>query len=183
MHLLNTELGDQSDTLELLSKAYLDYEKCGQISSNFHGLHDYYALVKQLSLDEMTPENIQTALARNFGGIENNVKLYEKHFENVLKMYNNHEPWVYKPIPIEELINLNLEDPDARPLMVIGRNDTIVNLLTCQLKEKNLDPVLILGSQFPSDREDYLYNILSRILVIIFFFICVCFNSFSMNTI
>ncbi|CAB4390800.1 unnamed protein product [Rhizophagus irregularis] len=167
VHLLNTELGDQSDTLELLSKAYLDYEKCGQISPNFHGLHDYYALVKQLSLDEMTPENIQTALARNFGGIENNVKLYEKHFGNVLKMYNNHEPWVYKPIPIEKLINLDLEDPDARHLMVIGRNDTIVNLLTRQLKLKNLDPVVILGSQFSSDRDDYLYNVLSKILICI----------------
>ncbi|PKY15764.1 hypothetical protein RhiirB3_428014 [Rhizophagus irregularis] len=168
VHLLNIELGDQRDTLELLPKAYLDYEKCGQILPNFHGLHDYYALVKQLSLDEMTPANIQTALARNFGGIENNVKLYEKHFGNVFKMYNNnHEPWVYKPIPIEKLINLDLEDPDARPLMVIGRNDTILNLLTRQLKVKNLDPVVILGSQFSSDRDDYLYNVLSKILMCI----------------
>ncbi|RGB41976.1 hypothetical protein C1646_791690 [Rhizophagus diaphanus] len=167
VHLLNIELGDQRDTLEFLPKAYLYYEKCGQILPNFHGLHDYYALVKQLSLDEMTPENIQTALARNFGGMENNVKLYEKYFGNVLKMYNNHEPWVYKSIPIEKLINLDLEDPDARHLMVIGRNDTIVNLLTRQLKVKNLDPVVILGSQFSSDRDDYLYNGLSKILMCI----------------
>jgi hypothetical protein len=165
VHLLNIELRGQRNTLEPLSKAYLDYEKYGQILPNFHSLHDYYAFVKQLSLDEMTLENIQTALARNFGGTENNAKLYEKHFGNVFKIFNNHKPWFYKPIAIEKLINLNLEDRDARHLMVIGKSDTIVNLLTYQLKRKNLDPVVILGSQFPSDRDDYLYNVLSRILV------------------
>ncbi|PKC70591.1 hypothetical protein RhiirA1_439366 [Rhizophagus irregularis] len=154
----------QKGALEPLAKAYMDYEKNGQALPNFHGLRDYYALVKRLSLDEMTPENIQMALARNFGGTENN-KLYEKYFGNVLKTFNDHKPWFYKQIPVEKLIDSNLDDPDARHLMVIGKSDSIVNLLTYQLKRRDLDPVVILGSQFPDDRDDYSYSVLSRIMM------------------
>ncbi|GES94812.1 hypothetical protein GLOIN_2v1481157 [Rhizophagus clarus] len=164
--LLNTRVigYGQRGALEPLARAYLDYEKYGQALPNFHGLRDYYALVKRLSLDEMTPENIQMALARNFGGIENN-KLYEKYFGNVLKTFNNHKPWFYKPIPIEKLIDSNLDDSDARHLMIIGKSDSIVNLLTYQLKQRDLDPVVILGSQFPDDQDDYSYSVLSRIMM------------------
>jgi hypothetical protein len=173
--LLNTKVigPGQRGALEPLAKAYSDYEKYGQDLPNFHGLRDYYALVKRLSLDEMTPENIQMAIARNFGGTENNVKLYEKYFGDVLKMFNNHNPWFHKPISIEQLIDSNLDDSDARHLMVIGKSDSIVNLLTYQLRRKKLDPVEILGSQFPDDREDYSYNVLRRIMVsnlFLFFF-------------
>ncbi|PKK71632.1 hypothetical protein RhiirC2_849031 [Rhizophagus irregularis] len=164
--LLNTRVigYGQRDVLEPLAKAYMDYEKNGQALPNFHGLRDYYALVKRLSLYEMTPENIQMALARNFGGTENN-KLYEKYFGNILKKFNNHKPWFYEQIPVEKLINSNLDDPDARHLMVIGKSDSIVNLLTYQLKQRHLDPVVILGSQFPDDQDDYSYSVISRIMM------------------
>src|SRR4051812_34272447 len=117
----------------------------------------------------MTPENIQMALARNFGGTENHVKLCEKYFGNILKMFNNHKSWPYKQIPIEQLIDSNLNDSDARHLMVIGKSDSIVNLLTYQLRRRDLDPVVILGSQFPDDREDYYYSVLRRIMVCNYF--------------
>ncbi|GBC14841.2 hypothetical protein GLOIN_2v1788049 [Rhizophagus irregularis DAOM 181602=DAOM 197198] len=164
--LLNTRVIDygQRGALEPLAKSYMDYEKNGQALPNFHGFRDYYALVKRLSLDEMTPENIQMALARNFGGTENN-KLCEKYFGNVLKTFNNHKPWFYKQIPVEKLIDSNLDDPDARHLVVIGKSDLIVNLLTEKLKRRDLDPVVILGSQFPDDRDDYSYSVLSRIMM------------------
>ncbi|PKY27156.1 hypothetical protein RhiirB3_477801 [Rhizophagus irregularis] len=164
--LLNTRVIDygQRGALEPLAKSYMDYEKNGQALPNFHGLRDYYALVKRLSLDEMTPENIQMALARNFGGTENN-KLCEKYFGNVLKTFNNHKPWFYKQIPVEKLIDSNLDDPDARHLVVIGKSVSIVNLLTEKLKRRDLDPVVILGSQFPDDRDDYSYSVLSRIMM------------------
>ncbi|GES73776.1 hypothetical protein GLOIN_2v432849 [Rhizophagus clarus] len=155
---------EQGDVLEPLAKAYSEYEKNGQTIPNFHGLRDFYALVKRLSLDEMTPENIQMALARNFGGTENK-KLYEKYFGNILKTFNNHKPWFYKPVPIEKLVDSNLDDPDGRHLMVIGKSDTIVELLTYQLKRKGLDPIIILGSQFPDDQNDYSYSVLNRIMM------------------
>jgi hypothetical protein len=166
-HLLDKRVIEygQRSALEPLAEAYSNYEKEGQAIPSFHGLRDYYALVKRLSLNEMTPENIQMALARNFGGTENN-KLYEKYFGNILKAYNNNnKPWFYKPIPIEYLIDSNLDDPDARHLMVIGKSDSIVNFLTYQLKQRYLDPVVMLGSQFPGDQDDYYYNVLRRIMV------------------
>ncbi|PKC00366.1 hypothetical protein RhiirA5_459097 [Rhizophagus irregularis] len=113
----------------------------------------------------MTPENIQMALARNFGGTQNHVKLCEKYFGNVLEIFNNHNSWPYKQIPIEKLIDSNLNDPDARHLMVISKSDSIVNLLTYHLRKRNLDSVVILGSQFPNDRNDYSYNVLNRIMM------------------
>ncbi|GBC06549.1 hypothetical protein RclHR1_06900002 [Rhizophagus clarus] len=165
-HLSNSKVigYGQRNALELLAKAYYDYEKHGQAIPNFHGLRDYYALVKQLSLDEMTPENIQMVLARNFGGTENN-QLYEKYFGNVLRTFNSHKPWFYKPIPIGRLIDSNLDDPGSRHLMVIGKIDTIISLLTYQLKRRDLDPVVILGSQFSEDQDDYAYSTLRRIMM------------------
>ncbi|PKC63659.1 hypothetical protein RhiirA1_537611, partial [Rhizophagus irregularis] len=49
--LLNTRVigYGQRGALEPLAKAYMDYEKNGQALPNFHGLRDYYALVKRLS--------------------------------------------------------------------------------------------------------------------------------------
>ncbi|RIB19825.1 hypothetical protein C2G38_2141452 [Gigaspora rosea] len=152
-------------SLQPLASAYLDYEQNGQSFPNFHGLRDYYALVKSLSLGDMTPENIQMALVRNFGGTDQNAALCEKYFGEVLRTFNNSRNWTYNPIPVEKLINANLDDEGARHLMVIGKSDSIVNLLTYQLRKRNLDPVVILGSQFPDDQDDYSYSVLSRIMM------------------
>ncbi|GBC06772.1 hypothetical protein RclHR1_07030002 [Rhizophagus clarus] len=164
--LLNTRVieYEQRGVLEPLAKTYLDYKKHEQDLPNFHGLRDYYALVKRLSLDEMTSENIQLALARNFGGTENNA-LYERYFGNVFETLNNNKSWSYNTIPIVKLIDSNLDDPDARHLMFIGKSNSIVNLLTYRMR--NLDPVVILGSQFPDDRDDYNYSILRKIMICI----------------
>ncbi|PKC52634.1 hypothetical protein RhiirA1_447377, partial [Rhizophagus irregularis] len=113
----------------------------------------------------MTPGNVQMALARNFGGTENHVNLCNQYFGNVLKMFNNHKPWIYEQIPVGQLIDSNLNDSDARHLMVISKSDSIVNLLTYQLRRRDLDPVIILGSQFPDDQEDYYYSVLRRIMM------------------
>ncbi|PKC50194.1 hypothetical protein RhiirA1_487097 [Rhizophagus irregularis] len=80
-------------------------------------------------------------------------------------MFNNHTPWLYKQIPIEQLIASNLDDSDARHLMVIGKSDSNLNLLTYQLRMRDLDPVVILGSQFSDDRDDYYYSVLRRIMM------------------
>ncbi|RIA82692.1 hypothetical protein C1645_834985 [Glomus cerebriforme] len=163
--LLNAIVSEQGDILELLAKAYLNYEKHGQTISNFHCLRDYYTFVKQLSLDEVTPKNVQVAFARNFGGIVNNAKLFKKYFGEVIYSFNNvHNQWISRPIPIEQLIDSNLDDFNARHLIVVGKSVSIVNLLTYQLRMRSLDPVVILGSQFRGDQEDYFYNVLSRII-------------------
>ena len=67
------------------------------------------------------------------------------------------------------MTNSNLDYPHTHHLMVIGKSDSIVNLLTLSVKKK-LDPVVILGSQFPDDRHDYSYSVLNKIMVIYFFY-------------
>ena len=158
-YLLDTKViaPGQISVIESLAKAYSDYEKHGQALPNFHGLRDYYSLIKRISLFKLASDNIQMALTRNFGGIEDNSKLWEKYFGNI-----NKSPWSYKPV---QLIKSNLDDPDARHLMVIGKSETTVNLLTDQLKRKKMNPVVIMGSQFPDDRDDYYNSVLSRIMV------------------
>ncbi|CAG8673435.1 15136_t:CDS:2, partial [Acaulospora morrowiae] len=161
----------QRMSLKPLAEAYSEYEQTGQIHPNFHGLRDYYGLVKSLSKTEMTPENIQMALARNFSGTDQSAKLYEEYFSKVLQKFNNYAHWEYKPIPISTLINANLNDESARHLMVIGKGDFVVNILIHHLynegkfKEEGLDPVVIMGSQFPDDQQDYSYSVLSRIMM------------------
>ncbi|CAG8461964.1 10472_t:CDS:10, partial [Acaulospora colombiana] len=152
-------------SLAPLAKAYSEYEREGQELPNFHGLRDYYALVKSLSLVDLTPEHIQVALARNFGGTGKQQELCEEYFGEVIALFNRNQSWAYNAVPIDYLINANLEDSSARHLMVIGKSESIVNLLTYQLREKGLDPVIIFGSQFPNDRDDYSYTILSRIMM------------------
>ncbi len=165
--LLNTNVigSGQMVSLEHLAKAYSDYEELGQDLPNFHGLRDYYSLIKRLSLSEITPENIQLALARNLGGTDNHAKSCNKYFAEVIKTFDNNDSWSYEPIPIEQLIDSNLNECDSRHLMVIGKSNSIVDLLTYQLRGKNLDPIVILGSQFPDDQYDYSINVLNRIMV------------------
>ncbi|POG65243.1 hypothetical protein GLOIN_2v1781965 [Rhizophagus irregularis DAOM 181602=DAOM 197198] len=81
---------------------------------------------------------------------------------SLLELFNNHNSWSYKQILIEKLNDSNLNDSDACHLMIIGKSDSIVNLLTYHLRKRNLDSVVILGSQFPNDRNDYSYNVLNR---------------------
>ena len=145
--------------LRPLAKAYVDYEQNGQIHPSFHGLRDYYALVKSLSSKEMTPDNIQMALARNFGGTGEHEILCDQYFGEVLSEFDNHQ------IPVLNLIRENLDDKNARHLMVIGKCGSILYILNYELQQKQLDPVIILGSQFSDDKDDYSYNILQKIMV------------------
>ncbi|RIB28541.1 hypothetical protein C2G38_2028448 [Gigaspora rosea] len=155
----------QRASLYPLAKAYSTYEQEGQIIPNFHGLRDYYAFIKSLSLNDLTPENIQMSLARNFGGTNNFSEICQKYFGNAIIEFNNHRSCAYNPIPTEQLMHLNLDDEGARHLMIIGKSDSIVNLLAYQLRQRNLDPVIIFGSQFPDDQDDYSYSVLNRIMM------------------
>ncbi|PKK68874.1 hypothetical protein RhiirC2_867041 [Rhizophagus irregularis] len=164
LELSSSEIKNQKVKLKPFAEAYSEYEVKGQNEfSNFHGLRDYYALVKNLSDKEMTPKNIHLALARNFGGIKKHTETCLEYFEPVIKNFNEHKSWTYEQIPTSILINDNLTSEGSRHLMVIGKSDSIVNILTYQLREMN--PVVILGSQFPEDRDDYSYSILSRIMM------------------
>ena len=72
----------EDNQLRCLAEAYFEYQK-KQLRNNFHGLRDYYSLIKSLSLtDEVTTGDTGTerssqeditrtyrVLQRNFGGL------------------------------------------------------------------------------------------------------------------
>ncbi|KAF0485179.1 e3 ubiquitin-protein ligase [Gigaspora margarita] len=176
-------LNAKKPKLGALANSYLEYEKKQPID-NFHGLRDYYSLVKSLGGSELTPNSIKMALARNFGGTNQMDRLYDEHFVDVLKAFDAIEH-NHIQFSAEDLIKANLKDKNARHLMLIGKSDSIVNILTYKLRYWNkelsekkdddvvdektswdLEPVVIYGSQFPDDCDgDYQYGVLSRIMM------------------
>ncbi|CAG8547768.1 12126_t:CDS:10 [Acaulospora morrowiae] len=153
--------------LKKLADSYLRYIK-NQRFANFHGLRDYYFLIKSIRsmCKKDKKPNIQLALARNFGGADNMEELCTIYFQIVLKPVHLSK-FTYTPIPVQELINANLAEKDARNLMLIGNGNFIVTFLTYQLCQQNIEPVVIIGSQFPEDIDgvDYSYATLNRIMM------------------
>ncbi|CAG8493234.1 1592_t:CDS:10 [Gigaspora margarita] len=175
-------LGEKADStkFDALANSYLAYEKAQPIA-NFHGLRDYYSLVKSLGKEKLTPESIQMALSRNFGGIDQMDDLCQRYFNEIINAFHGRP--INKPIKysVENLIRANLEDKNARHLMVIGKSNSIINILTYKLRQWNkeladkdskfdmdsdLEPVVIYGSQFPNDFDgDFQYSVLCRIMM------------------
>ncbi|CAG8532603.1 7300_t:CDS:10, partial [Acaulospora morrowiae] len=153
--------------LKKLADSYLRYIK-NQRFANFHGLRDYYFLIKSIrSMGKKDRKpNVQLALARNFGGADNMEELCTIYFQNVLKPAHVSK-FNYTPIPVQELINANLAEKDARNLMLIGNGNSIVTFQTYQLRQQNIEPVVIIGSQFPDDKDggEYSYATLNRIMM------------------
>ncbi|CAG8853571.1 33389_t:CDS:2, partial [Gigaspora margarita] len=110
--------------LKSLASSYIRYEKIQSIE-NFHGLRDYYSLIKSLSDNELTIESTQMALARNFGGMKQMNNQYLTHFRDVIDTFHGglffNKTTNLKQISVEELIKANLKDKDARHLMIIGK--------------------------------------------------------------
>jgi len=124
------------------------------------------------------------ALARNFGGTDQMKVICEQYFGSVLKESGRLLDYNYDPIPVEKLIDENLHEKDARHLMIIGKSDSIVNILTYHLRSLNMDPMVLRGSQFPDDAEgDYSYGVLSRVMVksLNYSWRCVCWSQLAKN--
>ncbi|CAG8631484.1 21109_t:CDS:10, partial [Gigaspora margarita] len=163
-------LGESTTSqFKALAESYLEYEKAQSIN-NFHGLRDYYSLVKSLGNREFAP----MALARNFGGTNQMDELYKTRFSKVIKAFHGSVD-NFNNYSIEHLIKANLKDKNARHLMIIGKSNSIINILTYKLKQWNkelvdkdsksndatfdLEPIVIYGSQFPDDfGDDYQYR-------------------------
>ena len=91
----------------------------------------------------------------------------ESYFGDVLNAYSGLlSGYRYYPLSVQDLIYENLKEKEGRHLMVIGKSDSIVNLITYYLRSLGMDPMVLCGSQFPDDADgDYSYGILSRIMV------------------
>ncbi|XP_028396213.1 uncharacterized protein LOC114520186 [Dendronephthya gigantea] len=154
--------GDSSHCLakgeiKCLADAYFEYQT-QQIYSNFHGLRDYYSLVKTVC---SKIEEVNVSLQRNFGGIPDEVTNIQKIFLNKLDNTTSCDI-----IPVIQLIQANLEDPHARHLMLITSGDSAIGILEQSCVNSKKEIIKIYGSRFEEDQsEEYNYRILSRIIL------------------
>ena len=151
--------------LDCLANAYHEYQS-KQGHANFHGLRDYYSLVKSLPADSCHDMNkISVALQRNFGGIAVESSKVQEVFIDKLK----------SQVPTSErdgsnavttLIKENLNDLKARHLMLITNGDSAIGILKQNLPTSVKETITIFGSRFEEDMfDDYNYRILSRIIL------------------
>lgn len=160
--------------LRCLAKAYQEYQG-RQRYANFHGLRDYYSLIKCLSTDtdhntshnlfsEEKTKGIQRALQRNFGGVPNDVNNFQTLFQEGLHSLDLMEET--HRFPVTQLIHDNLQDKLARHLMIITNGDSAIGILDQMLQSLDKEKITIFGSRFEEDlSEEYNYRILSRIIL------------------
>ena len=151
--------------LNCLAKAYHEYQ-CKQGHANFHGLRDYYSLVKSLSTDRCHDMNeINVVLQRNFGGIPVESSKVQPIFKQNLQSHVTTSEKAVS-IPVTKLIQANLDDPKARHLMLITNGDSAVGILKQNLSHSVKQIITIFGSRFEEDMsDDYNYRMLSRIIL------------------
>ena len=150
------------EELQCLAEAYFEYQK-EQSHDNFHGLRDYYSLIKSLT-GCSNFEQVNISLQRNFGGLPGEVTNIQKIFLDKLEKHMTSS--AQDIIPVTELIQANLADPHARHLMLITSGDSAIGILKQSLAQLQKETITIYGSRFEEDlSEEYNYRILSRIIL------------------
>ena len=177
-----------------LSKAYYEYilqkKRDDRIDSNFHGLRDFYNIIKGVSrelnlidknellsenkdyLNEIAMKNIE----RNFGGLPTSIRDFKIEYYNA----NNENAELKNKIlennyDIMRCISENLFDQESRYLLLITKNNLdldLINFVIDETMNKFKDEYLnnsfeikyLLGSNFIKDNdEEYRENTLGRI--------------------
>ena len=156
-----------NEILYQLAEAYFEYYHHQKLS-NFHGLRDYYSLIKYIAKQFVNNnahsmskneelQVIHRGLLRNFGGLPS-------EFGNILISFLKGHDDVCVPT-VQELVRENIEDKESRHLLLITRGDSVISLLTALFESLGRDYTVIYGSSFEDDkREEYNYQVLSRII-------------------
>ena len=168
---INVNLGIKwKNIIKIICKTYIDYIKEQErINKNdFHGLRDFYFLIKNIFFDiQENEENIDNfmkymikSIYRNFGGYENSAKIFISIFlknykYNLLSKENN----------IFNLINDNIESQiDSRYLLLIVKNEEIVeNILKNMLKEKEYEIISDKNINKNDNESNEVLNLLLKI--------------------
>ena len=172
-HASKTEINEHGraisdEELCQLAKAYHSYQQT-QKHANFHGLRDYYSLIRCLSksgIEAMSSSSgsqcIQEAVQRNFGGLSDQLVNIQSAFMKELPKYLFRR---HHTLPVKELICRNLQDSSARHLLLLTAGDSSVDILNQWLQEMQKETITIFGSHFKDDLEDYNYRVLSQIIL------------------
>ena len=127
-----------------------------QTHPNFHGLRDYYSLIKHIGRKSSEnaavyfEEVLYDGLCRNFGGLPDEMDAIARSFyvsDRVPKKYD----------PVAQIKN-NIGDRNARHLLVVTDGDAALAVLREHLKTVDVPLTEIFGSRFPADNTpDYGY--------------------------
>ncbi|XP_048242688.1 uncharacterized protein LOC124148338 [Haliotis rufescens] len=174
---ISSDLSREDDSvLEALAYAYFEYVK-NQNIKNFHGLRDFYSLVKFISREANSqsagPRNkfqvVLKGLLRNFSGLESEIKFVIHTFNKHLKQMTKRQPQDLTDECFPSLLKLiddNIKDTSARHLMLISRGDSSLGIVEDLLRSNKRQYITILGSCFDEDQTDhYSYRILSKIIL------------------
>ena len=149
---------DMERYLGPLTKAYFGVYKrqTDNMMREFFGLRDFYSILKDVSErrfreGNLSPDILIQAVRRNFGGKPRELDSILGHFFDALSL----------PIPenqmttVVDLIKQNMEDKNARHLMLLTKNNAALDILFSQELVARRDRTEVLfGSDFPEDKSD-----------------------------
>ena len=131
-----------------------------QRGRDFIGMRDYYCLLKSLrselqNQNDLNSEILSIALCRNFGGKKELLdKVLQTFYTNCFNNNNESSSLELNYPPIEKLIQLNLNDSNARHLMILTKNNAALPILFgSHLINEKFTNVLI-GSEFKDDKTE-----------------------------
>ena len=163
--------------LEALSEAYSafrgDQQGVEEIYKNFHGLRDFYSLIKEackfytknnnkMGHLDLVDKTITYAIERNFGGAAGAAERLKAHFRKKI----NIQSLRLMPIPVLGLIQLNFSDAESRYLMLITKGNFGPQLVANYLSNLKKKFTMMVGSQFEQDigQGEYSARMLSSII-------------------
>ncbi|XP_064628010.1 uncharacterized protein LOC135487838 [Lineus longissimus] len=168
------------NVIKSVAYAYFEYlvkqKDKSQSKRNFHGLRDFYSLVKYLCrpLCEcedksklMDPVRIVKGILRNFGGFTT-VSDRNEILKYFMKHLKEHLPGIELfTAQTLELIQENLSDQQSRHLLLLSSGDSALSVIQNQLTAQKINHNVIFGSKFKDDQnsEDYHCRKLSEIIL------------------
>ncbi|PAA67123.1 hypothetical protein BOX15_Mlig007995g5 [Macrostomum lignano] len=141
---------------------------------NFHGLRDFYYLLKFICDRKSDSDNqissIKEGLLRNFNGDKSSRKQVMRHFEDAfpgLKSAEISDHSISSESVTEALINRNLRDSQARHLMLIYESEGCLDLLCFMLSQNHRTFKVMYGSQYEKDQhsEEFTYRKLNEVMM------------------
>ena len=153
-----------------LSKAYYRFieDKKSKNDENkfFHGLRDFYSLIKTVIIDIINNKNLEENdninnekellnicvrnIERNFDGLENSVKEFKSYF---FELFNNNLEYNNKEFELLKCLKESIYDTESRYLLMISESSLSKDILTYMLEEIN-NQVISENKDIKFDKED-----------------------------
>ena len=179
---------DYKEYFMYLAKAYYQYKeelkcetshfekKIPKNTKEFHGTRDFYHLIKitsRLLIEKNYPKDneiinniLNKSIERNFGGLENSIKIFKGIFKKIFDKYNPNINEINK-YNVMECIKENINDYASRYLLIVTKSPISQFLLTSFLDNPNEKYNFYYGSNFQQDTSESYYSakILNKIQV------------------